>query len=365
MVILLHLHRCHLKTSLGAGEGPNVLPPLLRRLHLVRRSPSRASSFAHERVFSEVGAMSLASQNRPFPLLDHLEGQGSRTVGRRGVEDGISSPLLITSPSLSGADFPAMLLPCLRQGGSSSWRGFGSFSQGSDRTSSPLSGILQPSFCCVEDRGVMEARDRSVLFERVCSPNSLQDGVQPLGFQCHSERRLDGFHRLEGCLPSRPITPGQLPVPSLCGGRGGLSVSSSLFWPLHGPPSLYQGHCSCISDASRHGCPDTLVSGRLADPSLLQVRGSVGEGPSFVPLQSPRHVINIAKSFLPPAQTATYLNIVVVSPSLRAFPSLESVSILLTQITEFLSYRWQDVVSWHCLLGCLSSLCHLVPGGRL
>ena len=42
--------------------------------------------------------------------------------------------------------------------------------------SSPLSWILQLSFCCVEDLGVVEARDRPVSVERVCSSNSLQDG---------------------------------------------------------------------------------------------------------------------------------------------------------------------------------------------
>ena len=76
-------------------------------------------------------------------------------------------------------------------------------------------------------------------------------------------------------------------------------------------------------------------------------------------------VINGAKSFLQLTQTATYLGMVIVSSSLRAFPSPERVSILLTQITEFLSYRQQNVVSWCCLLGRLSSLCHLVPGGHL
>ena len=61
-------------------------------------------------------------------------------------------------------------------------------------------------------------------------------------------------------------------------------------------------------------------------------------------------VINAVKSFLQPTQT---------------FRSPERVSTLLTQITKFPFYRRQNVVSWHCLLGRLSSLCHLVPGGCL
>ena len=74
-------------------------------------------------------------------------------------------------------------------------------------------------------------------------------------------------------------------------------------------------------------------------------------------------VINEAKSFLQPTHTATYLGMVIVSPSLRVLPSPERVPTLLPQITKFLSYRRQNVVAWHCLLGRLSSLCHLVPRG--
>ena len=75
--------------------------------------------------------------------------------------------------------------------------------------------------------------------------------------------------------------------------------------------------------------------------------------------------VNEAKSCLLPTQTSTYLGMVIVSPSLRAFPSPEMVSTLLIKTAEFLSFRRQNVVSWRGLLGRLSSLCHLVPGGRI
>ena len=113
----------------------------------------------------------------------------------------------------------------------------------------------------MEDLRVVEAHDRSVPVERVCFPNLLQDGVQPVSSQCHSERRLDGLHQLEECLPSSPSTSRQVsssfalwwtgrsisfelfvsasPWPLLCDGRDGLSVLSSLFRPLHGPPQVF------------------------------------------------------------------------------------------------------------------------------
>ena len=76
-------------------------------------------------------------------------------------------------------------------------------------------------------------------------------------------------------------------------------------------------------------------------------------------------LVNLAKSRLVPARSATYLGMTIVSPTLRAFPSQERVLALLTQLNKFLSYRRQSVVSWRSLLGHLSSLCLLVPGGRL
>ena len=75
--------------------------------------------------------------------------------------------------------------------------------------------------------------------------------------------------------------------------------------------------------------------------------------------------MNLEKSCLSPSQTATYLGMILVSSSLRAFPTEKRVDAVLKQIEEFLSFMKQSVVTWRCLLGRLSSLCHLVPAGRL
>ena len=61
-------------------------------------------------------------------------------------------------------------------------------------------------------------------------------------------------------------------------------------------------------------------------------------------------VMNFDKSYLTPTQTATYRGMGIVSPSLRAFPSPERVSTLLSQITEFLSCRQQNVIA--CWITC-------------
>ena len=68
---------------------------------------------------------------------------------------------------------------------------------------------------------------------------------------------------------------------------------------------------------------------------------------------------------LVPSQWVLYLGIVIDSLSFKASPSQPRVEKLLSIIEEFLPSRQQPLSSWRVLLGTLSSLFHLVPGGRL
>ena len=70
-------------------------------------------------------------------------------------------------------------------------------------------------------------------------------------------------------------------------------------------------------------------------------------------------VVNPAKSHLVPSQ------VVVDSQSFRASPSLERVARLRSTANAFLSCANPPASTWLSLLGMLSSLSHLVPGGRL
>ena len=67
-------------------------------------------------------------------------------------------------------------------------------------------------------------------------------------------------------------------IPTVCSRWKGLSIQSALFWSLHGPLSVYQGHSSCVCLASRPGCLDTPVSGRLVSPGLVQKGDPLGKG---------------------------------------------------------------------------------------
>ena len=76
-------------------------------------------------------------------------------------------------------------------------------------------------------------------------------------------------------------------------------------------------------------------------------------------------VVNPQKSNLVPSQVVQYLGVVIDSTSFRASPSEERISRLQSTAAEFQSCASPPASLWLSLLGVLSSLAHLVPGGRL
>ena len=135
--------------------------------------------------------------------------------------------------------------------------------------------------------------------------------------------------------------------------------------PLHGPSGIYKGHGSGVTMFHSQGIrmlrylDDWLILASTHQEAL-QVRDAVLQLCSQLEI-----VVILEKLCLNPSQTATYLGMVLVSPSLRAFPTEKRVSAVCTQIEEFLSYRQPSELIWRCLLGRLAFLCHLVPVGHL
>ena len=76
-------------------------------------------------------------------------------------------------------------------------------------------------------------------------------------------------------------------------------------------------------------------------------------------------VINPKKSNLIPSQLVQYLWVVIDSTSFWASPSVERISRLQSTAAVFQSCASPTASLWLSLLGVLSSLAHLVPGGRL
>ena len=76
-------------------------------------------------------------------------------------------------------------------------------------------------------------------------------------------------------------------------------------------------------------------------------------------------VVNWEKSQLVPTQTVCYLGVILDSINFRAFPAQKRIDKLLSIGDVFLSSVEQPARSWLELLGVLSSLTQLIPGGRL
>ena len=76
-------------------------------------------------------------------------------------------------------------------------------------------------------------------------------------------------------------------------------------------------------------------------------------------------VVNPPKSNLIPSQVVQYLGVMIDATSFRASPSPERISRLLSTAGEFQSSASPPASLWLSLLGVLSLLAHLVPGGRL
>ena len=76
-------------------------------------------------------------------------------------------------------------------------------------------------------------------------------------------------------------------------------------------------------------------------------------------------VINLEKSHLIPSQVVQYLGVVINTQSFVPSPSPDRISRLLSTAGEFRSSASPPASLWLSLLGMLSSLAHLVPGGRL
>ena len=76
-------------------------------------------------------------------------------------------------------------------------------------------------------------------------------------------------------------------------------------------------------------------------------------------------VVNWEESSLTPAQRVVYLGVILVSTLFRASTSQPRVEKLCSTVEEFLSYDRQPASLWRRLLGILSSLTAIIPGGRL
>ena len=287
-------------------------------------------------------------------------GRGSLSSGSLAV--GISNSLLSGSRFIQGTHPFSGVLSQFDQGQSSGGRGPVFTGQGSNRAcSSSLSGLLQPVVCSDESLRSVEAGHRSLSLESKGTADILQDGDSPIRASVSTPGGLDGVSGLEGCILAGSDASGISQVPQVHGGREGVPVQGSLLWTLHRSAGFHQGHGSCVRYSSQDWGAASPLPGRLVNSGLLSGAGSPCSEDSAPALQFVRN----SHQLVIPTQRMVYLGVILDSISFRASPALKRVKKLLSIGDVFLSCAKQPVSSWLELLGVLSSMIQLVPGGRL
>ena len=204
-----------------------------------------------------------------------VERRGHGTLGSGGLAVGISNSLPSGSHLIQGSHPFSGLLSQLDQGQSSGGRGSVFAGQGCNRDRSPsLSGLLQPVICSNESFGSVEAGHRPFHSELEDPTDILQDGDTSICSSFGSSGRLDGVSGLEGCVLAGSDASGISQVPQVHGGREGVPIQSSLFWPFHGSARLHQGHGSCVGYSSQDGGTASPVARRLVASGFLARAGS-------------------------------------------------------------------------------------------
>ena len=287
----------------------------------------------------------------PVPPLAGLEGQGCGALGSGGSAVRLPHSFPLRSSSIQGSHLSAFVPPLVHQRGGAERLFSGPCGQVRSGASSPaVSRLLQPAVCCLEDLRVLETGYRSLDPQLVRGRSSLPHGDHPVCTAVSSSGRLDGLHRPQGSLPADPCPSGLSSLPSVCCSGPGLPVLCPLLRPVLSPSGLLSGHGSCFRHSPLLGYLHEAVPRRLVVLSLCQELGIV---------------VNPSKSHLVPSQVVQYLGVVIDSRSFRASPSSERVTKLFSTADAFLSCAAPPASTWLRLLGILSSLAHLVPGGRL
>ena len=136
----------------------------------------------------------------------------------------------------------------------------------------------------------------------------------------------------------------------------GLSTAQQVFSRVMAPVSIIL-HSWCI--IMRRYLDDWLVQSSSRDSLIHDLQ---------VVLDLCRElgiIVNPEKSHLEPSQVVQYLGVVIDAQSFKASPSPDRIARLQSTAGEFLSSADPPASIWLSLLGMLSTLSHLVAGGRL
>ena len=222
------------------------------------RGGGGGGSFYRTFGFPEVGAITFQDPiwRLSVPPLAGLEGQGCGAMGGRGAAGWLLSALPQPPSTFQGSAPNAFLQPHLHQGGCSGGGHLRPRCQGCcGACSTTFSRLLQPSVRSVEDLGVVASSHRPLPSQSLCGRVSISDGDHSVCTPVGASGGLDGLHRSQGSVSSGAGSSCFSSLSALRLPRQGLSVQSSMLWPLHGSAGLHQGHGSCFRHTPFYGDP--------------------------------------------------------------------------------------------------------------
>ena len=316
--------------------------------------------------FSEVGASSLTGGWRlPSQQLVGLAGSGSGLLGSGGTAGRLSDPLRPSASSIRVPNLSAGVLPTLHQGSRLKPGASEPSSEGGSRTSPSVSRFLQPSLPRQEGFGVLAPHHRSVDPESLRhlvalpheTPRSVLNSIRPGDWMISLDLQ-DVYLQVPVHHDSRPFLrfvvdgkPFQFRV--LC---FGLTTAPQVLTRIMAPVSAI---------LHRHGVrmlrylDDWLILAS-SEIACLQSRDRLLAVCTELGIQ-----VNLTKSSLVPSQSIVYLGMEILSLPFIARPTPTRADNLIRLIEEFLSTPSPPAFLWRRLLGHLSSLILLVPGGMI
>ena len=310
--------------------------------------------------------MSLIGDRRlPSQLLVGLEGSGCGRLGGGGSSGRLSDPFRPSTSSIRVPTLPAGVLPTVHQGSRLNPGASTPSSEGGSQTSPSVFGFLQPSVPRPEGFRVVTSHHRPVDPERLRHLVSLPHGDSTVSPSFHPSGRLDGLPGPAERLPAGSCSSRFVRyLRFVIKGRAyqfrvlcfGLTTAPQVFTRIMAPVSaiLHKYGVRMLRYLD-----DWLI---LASSELtcLQSRDRLLTVCTELGIQA-----NLTKSSLVPTQSLVYLGMEIRSLPFIAQPTPARVSNLLRLIEEFLSTLSPPAFLWRWLLGHLSSLTLLVPGGML
>ena len=328
---------------------------------------SGVGSFFETFGFPEVGAIALPYPVRwlSVPPLAGLEGQGRSSVGGGGPPGGVSHTLPPASSSVYGIHPHAFVCPYFHRRGCSRGGHLDVDCQACcGACSSSLSRLFQLPVSGLEDLGVVASGHRPVPAQSLRGHFPTVAWYPSSLFSCQSDRGIGWPPSIFGRRILRFLCIRNFVASCALWLMAALTDSCVVLRSVHGPAGLPSGYGSCIC-SSFLGYPYVSLPGRLACPGIVPGGPPPGSRGCLVPLSRVGdrgqpgvvQLLSISGGTLSRGghrRTDFYGFSIARSRLQAAIP-----------LRRILSSTAPPACLWQSLLGLLSSLSHLVPGGRL